>query len=539
MGEEETFTQEEKEILKRFVSSLEGDVFVLTNLPEVIKGALFSRYSRAQKGIRRLLLDEFILNPDLGICHVKDSGQDGALAVRKAQEFYDRILDGFGDDSIGELGGAHIAIENISMYATKVLEDCRIGGSPLEKSSRYVLFNKKVAGSYQYYKDPAIMGSDLAEEYVRINDLLFDVYSELVEPMVQFFTERTPQQEGMPDAAYKASIRAQALDSIRGLLPLSAMTNMGIFGNGRFFETVLMKLRTHQMAELRQLGVSMHAELDKAIPSFVRRAHPDNRHFGPFRDYHLGIQKSMSEFAKQVSSPMNRCEEVALVSFDAGAQSKTLAVMLYPYLKLPLAQLARIVEMMSPDQKRELIARYIGDRTNRRHKPGRALEIPTYTFDVCSNYGVYKDLERHRILTQEKQEVSALHGYEVPLDIIRAGHELKFREAMDEVNPAWEKIAARFPREAQYVVPQGCKIRWYMHANLRSLMWLCELRSIPQGHPDYRRVAQKMAQRIIEVHPDFAGALKFVDMEDYSLGRLAQEIKAAKKKQAMSQSVQK
>ncbi|MEK6960762.1 MAG: FAD-dependent thymidylate synthase [Nanoarchaeota archaeon] len=539
MGEEETFSQEEREILRPFVSTLEGDVFVLTNLPEVIKGALFSRYSRAQKGIRKLLLDEFILNPDLGIVHVKGFAQDNVLAVKKAQEFYDRVLDGFGDDSIGELGGAHIAIENISMYATKVIEDCRIGGSPLEKSSRYVLFNKKINGSYQYYKDPAIMASDLAEEYVRINDLLFDTYSELVEPMTKFFTDRTPQQEGVPDAAYKASVRAQALDSIRALLPLCALTNMGMFGNGRFFETALMKLRVHQMAELSQLGASMHAELDKVIPSFVRRAWPDNKHFGPFRSYHAGVRDGMADLARQVVEPMNHCEEVTLVSYDAHAENKTLAVMLYPYLKLPLAQLVRIVEMMGPDRKKELIARYIGDRTNRRHKPGRALEIPTYTFDICSNYGVYKDLERHRILTQEKQEISALHGYEVPLDIIRAGHEIKFREAMDEVKPAWEKIAARFPREAQYVVPQGYKIRWYMHANLRALMWLCELRSIPQGHPDYRKVAQKMAQRIIEVHPAFSDALKFVDMEDYSLGRLAQEIKAAKKKQSLPQPVQK
>jgi thymidylate synthase ThyX len=179
----EIFTPEEERLLSRYVTNLHGNVFVLKNLPEVIKGALFSRYSRSPKGLRRLLLDEFISNPEIGLALVeaaaKEDGADPTLAVQKAEAFYDRILDGYGDDSVAELGGVHVAFENISNIATKVIEDARIGGSPLEKSSRYVLFNKKVNGDYLFYKEPVVLDSKSKQQFMDTMHLLFNTYDDL------------------------------------------------------------------------------------------------------------------------------------------------------------------------------------------------------------------------------------------------------------------------------------------------------------------------------------------------------------------------
>src|SRR3989344_3334725 len=259
----ENFTQEEQDILNSFVTNLDKPVFVLKNLPEVIKGALFSRYSRSKKSLRRLLLDEFILDKETGIIELTQFQQAQGIsldaAIKKANDFYDRVLDGYGDDSVGELGGAHIACEQVSNMASKVLEDARIGGSPLEKSTRYVYFNDKVDGEYQFYKEPTLRASVFADLYIQINNLLFDIYSELLEPMKAFLmrhmpladfaffditTKQTVKFSQLTDEktikraniAYTAAVRAKACDVLRGLLPASTLTNVGIFGNGRFFQ---------------------------------------------------------------------------------------------------------------------------------------------------------------------------------------------------------------------------------------------------------------------------------------------------------------
>ena len=284
----EQFNEEEKKALIPFVSNLDRDVFVLKNLPEVIKGALFSRYSRSSKSLRRLLLDEFILSDEGAFKEIvtigKESGNE-ALAIEKAQNFYDRILDGYGDDSIGELGGAHLACENVSNLASKALENPRIGGSPLEKSTRYLFFDKKVDNDYQFYKEPKIMKSELAELYLQANRFLFDTYANLIDPMKKFVMEKFPQEENVPDIAYKFSVRARACDALRGLLPTSTLTNLGIFGNGRFFENLILRFRADNLSEKNNLADNVQTELNSVIPSFVRRCRPDNKHFKSSFDF--------------------------------------------------------------------------------------------------------------------------------------------------------------------------------------------------------------------------------------------------------------
>ena len=182
----EEFTESQLKILTRYVTNSSSHIFVLRNLPEVIKGALFSRYSRSNLGLRTLLLKEFITNNDeasfesiVGKSTANDEerqAHEQMDAIKKAQAFYDRILDGYGDDSIGELGGAHLAIENVSMIAAKVLEDSRIGGSPLEKSTRYIYFDQKVKGEYLFYREPILMTSAYRDKYIETCNMLFEYF---------------------------------------------------------------------------------------------------------------------------------------------------------------------------------------------------------------------------------------------------------------------------------------------------------------------------------------------------------------------------
>lgn len=532
----ERFTKEEKTLLSPFVTNINKPVFVLKNLPEVIKGALFSRYSRSIKGLRRLLLDDFILNPEVGFkqitkFNVNDSLKQ-TLAIQKAEDFYQRILDGYGDDSIGELGGAHIACENVSNIASKHLEDARIGGSPLEKSTRYVWFDKKIKGDFMFYKEPEIMKSRFADLYLEANRFLFSTYAKFIEPMMEYYRNMIPQEEGVSDIAYRFSIRAKACDTLRGLLPASTMTNVGIFGNGRFFESLLIKFRSNPLQEMKDLADAMQAELAKVIPSFVRRASPSHKHFPPFKTYFTNTRKRMERMAKKVTknTKTEKADTVELVEYDRNAEIKIISAMLYPYTRLPEKQLKKMIKKMSLRERKKIIEAYMGGRTNRRHKPGRALENIYYKFDILTDFGSYRDLHRHRMLTQERQDLTTEHGYYIPKELIDAGFEKEYRECMKVAETAYKKIYRKFPTQAQYMVPFAYKIRWYYNINLRAAYWLSELRSTKQGHPTYRFVAQEMFRKIEKVHPTLAYYMKFVDLKDYPLGRLEAEMKKEKKK---------
>src|SRR5580692_4557133 len=253
----ESFTPEQEAVIQRYVTNTRSPIFALRNLPEVVKGALFSRYSRSTLGLRALLLKEFILNEDTAFAAIagrhtdESSGDNQTMAIQKAQNFYDRILDGYGDDSIGELGGAHLAVENISMLAAKVIEDCRIGGSPLEKSTRYIYFDQKVDGHYLFYQEPILMTSAYRELFLDTCNHLFETYSKLIPPLTALIEQGFPKEPTISKTAYTAALRAKVLDCLRGLLPASAMTNVGVFGNGRFFETLLQKLNSNNLAEMQ------------------------------------------------------------------------------------------------------------------------------------------------------------------------------------------------------------------------------------------------------------------------------------------------
>lgn len=552
---EESLTEQEGCLLQPFVTNLDQSVFGLRNLPEVVKGALFSRYSRTNKSLRRILLEEFIKAPEADfsriVGEVSDNNAEQLVAVQQAEAFYDRVLVGYGDDSVAELGGAHIACEGISNIAAKALEDSRIGISPLEKSTRYVPFNRKINGCYRYYRDPSIMASSHATRYEATLDHLFDTYSALIDPLLSWVQAYTSKDTSTSERAYNSATRAKTLDLLRGLLPMATLTNVGLFGNGRAFEYLLVKLAASPHAEVRVLGLAMQQELDKLIPSFVKRAKTERGHQyvhylstnrdrtkllaqkflgqDPASSQHLpqvgaGDQSPIAGDSSVVLAPQrNASSSVQLIEYDPDAETKIVAAILYPHTNLAFEQIRAQVAGLSPSEKTEIINTYAGERGSRFHRPGRAFEETYYTFDILADLGAYRDLHRHRVLTQERQDYSFRYGYIMPSELEAANLAQPYRDALEYAAETAKLITQDLPDAAQYVVPLAYRVRWRIKLNLREVYHFVELRSSRQGHPSYRAIAQQMYQHVRAVHPTLVTNMYFVDLNDYVLERLASE----------------
>ena len=500
------FSEAERFALARYVTNLDQPVFALRNLPEVVKGALFSRYSRTEKSLRRVLLDEFIGEPDSGFAQLTQfaeamSFSDDMVALRHAEEFYERVLAGYGDDSVAELAGAHVAVERASTLAAKALEDNRIGISPLEKSTRYVRFDRPgVDGRYLYYR-----GSELEHpEYERAADALFGVYSSLVEPVTESIRLRFPLEAGETDRAWKSATRAKALDLLRGLLPAGTLTNVGLFGNGRAFEYLITKMAAHELQECQTLASDLHRELSLVIPSFVKRA-LDDRYGRPAAERLARIRERIYPLAVQGNVRPQTGPSVRLIEHDPDAERRVVAAALFPYSNASLDEQAG-----DPDLVLEAV---LGDRANRRQRAPRALEQATYTFEIIANFGAYRDLHRHRMLSQDRQVLGTELGYDLPPGLADLGLAARFANAVEAAATVHQTLLRDVgPALAQYIVPLAFRIRWYFRANLREVYHLCELRTTPQGHPDYRWVAQEMFRCVADVHPRLARYARFVDL---------------------------
>jgi len=534
----EEFTEQQLKIIEKYVTNTSSNIFVLRNLPEVIKGALFSRYSRSSLGLRSLLLKDFILNEETAFASISGAVEaehgdveDQSVAIKKAQNFYDRILDGYGDDSIGELGGAHLAIENVSMIAAKVIEDCRIGGSPLEKSTRYIYFDQKYEGEFLFYREPIIMTSAYRDTYIETCNHLFEVYGKLIPPLTEQMEKSFPKEHDISNVAYTAALRAKVLDCLRGLLPASALTNMGMYGNGRFFETMIQKLNCHNLSELQEIARGSHQELSKVMPSFIRRSEQNHKHQQTYAEFYEKTDEELHLLTSQYTTGLEPLDHatVRLIDYDQESPIKVGAALLFSRSQTGLLELQELCRKLPKEDLSRLFESTCAFRQNRRHKGPRALEHAEFTFEIVADFGIYRDLQRHRTLTQERQLLSCNHGYFIPQEILDTDMEKDYREAMDRARVAYDEIAKELPEEAQYVVPMAYNIHWYFHINLRSLQWLCELRSSPAGHPSYRYVAQEMAKQVSHVFPEFERFFKFVDYEGYELGRLGQEQRIAEK----------
>ncbi|MFZ0216269.1 MAG: FAD-dependent thymidylate synthase [Candidatus Dormiibacterota bacterium] len=493
-------TPAEQAVLSRYLTNVDRRVFALRNLPEVVMGALFSRYSRTEKSLRRVLLDEFLAEPATGIPGPGD--RDQLVDRDRAEAFYERVLVGYGDDSVAELAYAHVAIEQVSQLAAKAIEDARIGLSPLEKSTRYVRFDRRDAnGRYPYHR-----GRELADPaYEPALDRLFDAYGELVPQLLGRVRAQHPIAAGESERAWKAATRARAFDLLRGLLPAATLTNLGLAGSGRAFEYLLTKLLASSLPEANALSGELHRELSEVIPAFVRRG-VDERYGAPAAARLRARTQELAAFAPPAShegAPFG----VRLVEQDPDAERRVAAALLFAVTDRALGEIGP-----EPDLRR-LLGTVAQARHNRRDRLPRAFEHAAYTFEITANFGAYRDLQRHRLLTQERQALGTRLGYDVPPDLDDYGLGGAYREALEQAGAAHRQLTDRVGSDlAQYAVPLAFRLRWYVRVNLRELCHLVELRTTPQGHPDYRQVAQEMFQLVQQAQPALASTIRFVDL---------------------------
>jgi thymidylate synthase ThyX len=529
----EEFTPDERARLTPYFTNLDSHVFALTNLPETVKGALFARYSRSAKSLRRLFLDEFADKVASGLAPTDPAGGAG---LARAEKLFARVFSEYGDDSVAQLGGAHIACEYVSNVLTKVLEWGRLMAY-LEQSTRYVPYTDKRHGRWRYHIPEEVGDVALRERYARTMDRTFEVYAKWIPAMQEHFERRYPKGPADSDGVHRAAIRAKALDTLRGMLPAATQSNVGIFGTGQAFESQLLRMRAHPLAEVRSCAAQMLEELRKVIPAFLTRVDQPDRG-GRWSDYLAGSRHAVENMAAALADaePEPR-DEVTLTDFDPDGEVKVVAAALYAVSDLPDDQLLKIARRLSPDERLAVIRAYVGNRSNRRHRPGRAFERTAYRFDVLTDYGAFRDLQRHRLLTLEWQPLTTRHGFIEPEAITEAGAHRDWNEVMDASADLHEAlVAAGLKAAAPYAVAMAYRVRFYMEMNAREAMHLIELRTAPQGHPAYRRVCQQM-HTLIERragHAAVAAAMQFVDHSQVELERLNSERALERKRQAAS-----
>ena len=540
---QDNFNSEEKLKLESHFSNIDKSVFVIITPNQVDRGALMSRYSRTDKTMRRVFIDEFLPNPNRGF------------------EFYNKVLLDYGDDSVAELGTVQCALEWVSNIAAQKLEDHRIGFSFLEKSSRYVAFDKKINGNYKYYRDKKIMTSSYADNFIQSCNLAFEIYSKNIIPMQNYLKEKIPiddlyfynsdiQNESTFNSLkssidienakkiYLSTIKAKTLDILRNLLPSSTLTNVAITGNGRAFEYLLFNMFSSGLYELQDLGNNLFEELEKYIQPFIKRS--KDKYSIAYREYLTKTKDSInqflnSEFQSKENDNNNiiNSNSVNLLSFipNKDAEIKLASSILHQYCKdTTMTFLLDFVNSISDEKRHEIIRLYTQFRQNRRHRPGRAFESIDYSFELLTNYGTFRDLHRHRIMTISRQLLSTKYGFDIPEEILGLGIEKDYKDCMYFSNDVYNIISKKMLDEAQYVVNFAYRYPYFMKMNLREACHLIELRTTPQGHPDYRRVCQKLYSLIKKVNPVISEGIKFVDMNDYDLERFTSEKKSALKK---------
>jgi thymidylate synthase ThyX len=498
----ERFTDEERDRLAPHFTNLDRPVFGLVNLPETVKGALFARYSRYPGTLRRLFLDEFADSvPEVPPI-------EGAEGERAAQ-LYERIFLGYGDDSVAQLGGAHIACEWTSNLLTKVLQRPRLAAY-LEQSTRYIAYDAQLDGfGYRYHRD-----ARFGAAYEAAMDELFATYSQLLDRVSAWVADRFPAAEGETPTAHRRAVRAKALDIVRGLLPAASLSHVGIYASGQTFEQLVLHLLAHPLAEARAYGEMLLEELQTIIPSFVVRVpRPDRggRWIEYLRDRDAAAAAAAARLGLGEPAGQEAAPAVRLLR-SHGTEEELLAALLFEASAAGDDEALRAVSTLGPEERDALLRDLVGDRENRRHRPGRGFETLRYRFEIVSDYGAFRDLQRHRLLTCQWQRLSPHLGADVPHEIGEAGLGAEYVRALETSRVEYERLRGEgLAEEAPYALCLAYRIRYVLELDAREALHLVELRSGREGHPSYRAVALKMRDEIAAVHPNVAAAMTFTD----------------------------
>lgn len=502
-------TDDGQKYLSQAVTNVKSNVYAFSDkLSPVTIAAAMARLSRRADDMRITILDEF------------------AMAAGKDEQLLQRVITAYGDDSVQQLVGQHIVVEGASNLLTKKLEWGRLAAY-LEQSTRYIYFDQKNEnGEYKYYTPPYLDAKTL-HTYKEKMDRIFDLYSDMVHKLSKYVQDTSNVPKNEQDMAWKAATRAQACDAIRPVLPVSTKSTVGIYASGQALESLITHLISDDLPEADMVGRQMLTECRKVLSTFLERVDINERGVAA-QGYRVFTRENVKELTKQYLSNdlSNDTESVRLADYWPKNELDLLPNMLYEHSNLSLKEISQQVKKWPIKQKKEVFEAYMGERFNRRHKPGRAIERAHYSWDLICDYGAFRDLQRHRIVDElEWQALTPRYGYNIPPLVEKAGLSDQFEECFDISLDLYSKLqAAGYELEAQYATLLGHKMRWKLTYNAREAFHLHEIRTSPQGHPGYRKLVQEMHEKLAQVHPLMASAMKFVNQgEDAELTRLAAE----------------
>lgn len=542
--EADVFSRDDAWYLKPFFTNLNKSVYSpMISSPEVV-GALCSRASRAASDLRSIFLNEYVkpfikegseygnhLKEFIAFLHRHPA--EHIFSNPRARSFYAKWLAQYGDDSIAQMAGMHVICSGISQLAIKHLEDQRIGLAPIEKSTRYVDYSKNIAGKFRYYTDPTIQEYGLEIEYREAMDGLFKTYIDLLPKLRAHIQRQFPEEK-------IAVVEKKAFDTLRGLLPVSTLSQVALFGNGQAFEYLVTRCLKHRLGEVRWVGERVYEELYTMTPSFLQRIKDEEgkETTQAYQEYIAGRGERMEPFLKQMGSIHTALigTRVSLIEYDPEGEEKVITGMLYssPNCHETWDMLLQHVRSLSSQKKQEIIAQYLAGRTERWQKVGRAFENTFVRFEITMNIGAWRDLHRHRMLTQQRQYFTISHGFDTPKDLITCGLDVPFRSAIHRAEEIFRKIEQHNSSIAQYAATLAHRVRFMQWENLREAFWEMELRSIPEGHPDYRNIEQEKFRLLAKIYPNIASHMR-VNMGDYDFARRGQEEKIQAKLKSLQQ----
>jgi len=524
MGKFEFIQDVPEAVLKKvgnYITNPTGSTFAIVGLPSELTGGLLARYSRSKTGLVLTLVNEFL-------------DEDGNPSQEKGSALMDRVLNAFGDESVGELEGTHVGIEDVSQLMTKLIEDRRIGGSPIEQSTRYVKYDQKDgSGKWRYLRPIEVMKSGLGEKYEHVNDKTFEVYSEGVKRLIPHFKRVFPryefkikldrdgnatmlgEDELTTDAerrqfrnGYAFTVRCAALDVGRCLLPASTLTHLGIHANGRFYTSLISYLKSDELGESKTRANELERELKKVIPTFIKR----NKVFPNYAK----VNRDMKVMADDLCKGVEPKKDLVTLVDRAEYIDEVAASSLFPYTTISLQQILEVVKKLSYEKKLDILKTYKGDRKERRDRTGRGTEAGyPITYDLVGGFAEYRDLERHRMLTQQRQPLSTLLGFILPPEMVEIGLEDEVVDVvgmMEDLNS--DLRHAGLETVSQYATSFNHRIRFMMGMNLREAQHLTELRTQPAGHFSYRAMTMEMARQLTARDPWAEEFLGFVNYSD-------------------------